>query len=73
VREREPEDYPDDDSSIEDLAFDDAASGSKDKRRASHAVDFRCLSVQDIETRQTRDAEHVAGVLALKVRLLTLL
>lgn len=56
--------FEDDDSSIDDVNFETGDDDLKDKRKA-YQIDYRTLTVQEIEQRQTDDAESTAGVLAI--------
>lgn len=53
-------------SSLDDTSFEPITIG-KGKEKAWQ-VDYKCLSVGDLERRQQDDAEAVAGILAVKVR-----
>ena len=53
----------DDNSSVDDSGFE-VASSEKSK---AHQIDFKVLSVKELEERQKADAESVASILAIQV------
>lgn len=53
----------DDNSSVDDSGFEVASS---DKSKA-YQIDFKVLSIRELEERQKADAESVASILAIQV------
>jgi len=46
--------------------------GGGEEKSKAHQIDYKVLSVQELETRQQTDADNVASILAIQVRPLRL-